>query len=45
MVIMTKICCDIFQTGSGTSTNMNANEIISKIASESLSENIHPMTT
>ena len=33
---------DIFQTGSGTSTNMNANEIISKIASESLSENIHP---
>ena len=33
---------DIFQTGSGTSTNMNANEIISKIASESISENIHP---
>ena len=33
---------DIFQTGSGTSTNMNANEIISTIASESLSENIHP---
>ena len=33
---------DIFQTGSGTSTNMNANEIISKIASESASENIHP---
>ena len=33
---------DIFQTGSCTSTNMNANEIISKIASESLSENIHP---
>ena len=33
---------DIFQTGSGTSTNMNANEIISKIASESLNENIHP---
>ena len=33
---------DIFQTGSGTSTNMNANEIISKIASESLRENIHP---
>ncbi len=33
---------DIFQTGSGTSTNMNANEIISRIASESLSENIHP---
>jgi fumarate hydratase class II len=33
---------DIFQTGSGTSTNMNANEIISKVASESLSEDIHP---
>ena len=33
---------DIFQTGSGTSTNMNANEIISKIASEIASENIHP---
>ena len=33
---------DIFQTGSGTSTNMNANEIISKIASDSTSENIHP---
>ena len=33
---------DIFQTGSGTSTNMNVNEIISKIASESSNENIHP---
>ena len=33
---------DIFQTGSGTSTNMNANEIISKIASDSSSEKIHP---
>jgi len=33
---------DIFQTGSGTSTNMNVNEIISKIASDSSSENIHP---
>ena len=33
---------DIFQTGSGTSTNMNANEIIAKIASESLNEEIHP---
>ena len=33
---------DIFQTGSGTSTNMNANEIISKIASECSNENIHP---
>ena len=33
---------DIFQTGSGTSTNMNANKIISKIASESANANIHP---
>ena len=33
---------DIFQTGSGTSTNMNANEIISKIASEISNANIHP---
>ena len=33
---------DIFQTRSGTSTNMNANEIISKIASESANANIHP---
>ena len=33
---------DIFQTGSGTSTNMNANEIISNIASESSNEDIHP---
>ena len=33
---------DIFQTGSGTSTNININEIISKIASDSSSENIHP---
>jgi fumarate hydratase class II len=27
---------DIFQTGSGTSTNMNANEVIANVASESL---------
>ncbi|TVQ03561.1 MAG: class II fumarate hydratase [Balneolaceae bacterium] len=36
---------DIFQTGSGTSTNMNANEIIAKRANELKSEsdkNIHP---
>ena len=33
---------DIFQTGSGTSTNMNANEIISKIASDKTGESIHP---
>lgn len=36
---------DIFQTGSGTSTNMNANEIIAKRANELTQEegvNIHP---
>jgi fumarate hydratase class II len=37
---------DIFQTGSGTSTNMNANEIIAKRANElkadSLDTDIHP---
>jgi fumarate hydratase, class II len=34
---------DIFQTGSGTSTNMNANEVIARLASEKLSEgSIHP---
>ncbi len=38
----TDFVVDIFQTGSGTSTNMNANEIIAKIASESLNEEIHP---
>ena len=33
---------DIFQTGSGTSTNMNANEIIANLASEMSSSGIHP---
>ena len=33
---------DIFQTGSGTSTNMNVNEVISKIASEKSKLKIHP---
>jgi fumarate hydratase class II len=33
---------DIFQTGSGTSTNMNANEIIANVASEILGDSIHP---
>ncbi|MDA9645302.1 class II fumarate hydratase [Candidatus Actinomarina] len=33
---------DIFQTGSGTSTNMNANEIIANLASEMSSIGIHP---
>jgi len=33
---------DIFQTGSGTSTNMNANEVIATIASKALGEKISP---
>lgn len=33
---------DIFQTGSGTSTNMNVNEIIARHASLELSEEVHP---
>ena len=33
---------DVFQTGSGTSTNMNANEVISHVATELLGEMVHP---
>ena len=33
---------DIFQTGSGTSTNMNTNEVISHVASEASGVAIHP---
>src|SRR4051794_230561 len=33
---------DVFQTGSGTSSNMNANEVIASIASESLGSPVHP---
>lgn len=33
---------DIFQTGSGTSTNMNANEVIATLASAKLGETVHP---
>jgi fumarate hydratase, class II len=33
---------DLFQTGSGTSTNMNANEVIATLASESLGRPVHP---
>lgn len=33
---------DIFQTGSGTSTNMNANEVIATLASRYGEEDIHP---
>jgi len=33
---------DVFQTGSGTSTNMNANEVIARLAGESLGQPVHP---
>jgi len=33
---------DIFQTGSGTSINMNANEVISRLASQRLGRKVHP---
>ncbi len=33
---------DIFQTGSGTSTNMNANEVIAHLASQKLGRKVHP---
>ncbi|MDP7661341.1 MAG: lyase family protein, partial [Gammaproteobacteria bacterium] len=33
---------DVFQTGSGTSSNMNANEVIAKLATEKLGAVVHP---
>jgi len=33
---------DIFQTGSGTSTNMNANEVIASLATRRLGKPVHP---
>ena len=33
---------DIFQTGSGTSTNMNANEVVATLASAILGRSVHP---
>jgi fumarate hydratase class II len=33
---------DVFQTGSGTSSNMNANEVIATLASRSMSRPVHP---
>ncbi len=33
---------DVFQTGSGTSTNMNANEVIARLANLAGGVNIHP---
>jgi fumarate hydratase class II len=33
---------DVFQTGSGTSTNMNMNEVLATLASEALGRPVHP---
>ncbi|HET9611230.1 MAG TPA: class II fumarate hydratase [Acidimicrobiales bacterium] len=33
---------DVFQTGSGTSSNMNANEVVAQLASERLGRPVHP---
>ena len=33
---------DVFQTGSGTSSNMNANEVIATLASRALDRDVHP---
>ncbi len=33
---------DVFQTGSGTSSNMNANEVIARLATQSLGSPVHP---
>jgi fumarate hydratase, class II len=33
---------DVFQTGSGTSSNMNANEVIATLATQSLGVDVHP---
>ncbi|HEX2043088.1 MAG TPA: class II fumarate hydratase [Acidimicrobiales bacterium] len=33
---------DVFQTGSGTSSNMNANEVVANLATERLGRGVHP---
>jgi fumarate hydratase class II len=33
---------DVFQTGSGTSSNMNANEVIARLASQRFGKSVHP---
>ena len=33
---------DVFQTGSGTSSNMNANEVIASLAGQLLGQTVHP---
>ena len=43
--VMAHFPVDVFQTGSGTSSNMNANEVIATVASRYLKETIHPNET
>src|SRR3712207_7661392 len=33
---------DVFQTGSGTSSNMNANEVFASLAASQIGETVHP---
>ncbi|TQN32876.1 fumarase class II [Haloactinospora alba] len=33
---------DVFQTGSGTSSNMNTNEVVATLATEKLGQSVHP---
>ncbi len=33
---------DVYQTGSGTSSNMNANEVLASLASKALGRDVHP---
>lgn len=40
--VMQHFPVDVFQTGSGTSSNMNANEVIANVASKFADEVIHP---
>ena len=40
--LMAHFPVDIFQTGSGTSTNMNANEVIARVASQQSGLSVHP---
>lgn len=37
-----KMVVDVFQTGSGTGLNMNANEVIAELSSEVLGRKVHP---
>ncbi len=40
--LMAHFPLDVFQTGSATSTNMNANEVIARLASQEAEDVIHP---